>query len=87
MSDDTRWRKVEDERCSVARDTDASLTFVMFNVEQKRRRTSDRSTAVPMDFEFTHRASSSTKPAWVADDPFHTPQKRMTYRLSPLKLI
>lgn len=59
----------------------------MFNVEPKRRQISNRSTAVPMDFEFTHRASSSSKPAWVSDDPLHTPQKRMTHRLSPLKFI
>jgi len=50
----------------------------MFNVEQKRRRISNRSTAVPMDFEFTHRVSSNTKPVWAAGDPFHTPQKRTT---------
>ena len=59
----------------------------MFNVKQKRKQISNRSTAVPMDFEFTHRPPSNPKPAWVADDPFHAPQKRMTYRLPPLKLI
>lgn len=75
------------EECSAARDIDASLTFVMFNVEEKRRQISTRSTAVPMDFEFTHRASSSIKPAWVSGDPLHAPQKRMTHRLSPLKSI
>lgn len=52
----------------------------MFNVEQRRRQTSNRSTAVPMDFEFTNRPSFNTKPAW-------TPQERMTYCPSPLKLI
>jgi len=86
MSDDAWWRKV-DEECSVARDTDATLAFAMFNVEQKRRQMSNRSTAVPMDFEFTHRASANIKPAWAPDDPFHTPQKRMTHHLSPPKLI
>ena len=52
----------------------------MFNVEQKRRQISSRSTAVPMDFEFTDRRSSSIKPAWA-------PQERMTHHLSPLRLI
>lgn len=57
-----------------------TLSFVMFNVEQKRRRISNRSTAVPMDFEFTNRPSSNIKPAWA-------PQERMTHNLSPPRLI
>lgn len=81
---DAWWRKA-DEECSVARDTVASLTFVMFNVEQKRRRISNRSTAVPMDFEFTHRTPSNSRPAWAVDDSYHASQKRMTHHLSPLK--
>lgn len=80
MSNDAWWREA-DEECG-ARDADASLTLVMFNVEQKRRQTSNRSTAVPMDFEFTDRASSNAKPVWVTDDSFRTPQKRMTPPLS-----
>lgn len=52
----------------------------MFNVERKRRETSNRSTAVPMDFEFTNRPSSSIKPAWA-------PQERTTHCPSPLRLI
>ncbi|KAF9652057.1 hypothetical protein BDM02DRAFT_3109836 [Thelephora ganbajun] len=55
----------------------------MFNVEQKRRQISNRSTAVPMDFEFTNRASPNIKPAWVADDSFHAPQKRNYDEASP----
>jgi len=87
MPDDAWWRKV-DEECSVARDKDASppRALAMFNVEQKRRQTSNRSTAVPMDFEFTHRASSNIKPVWTADDPFHVSQKRMTHHFPPFKL-
>lgn len=76
-----------DEGCSVTRDLNASFTSIMSSVEQKRRQISNRSTAVPMDFEFTNRPTSNTKPAWVADDPFHSPQKRMPHRLSPLRLI
>jgi hypothetical protein len=52
----------------------------MFNVEQKRRQISNRSTAVPMDFEFTNRPPSNIKPAWAS-------QERMTHRPSPLRLI
>jgi hypothetical protein len=59
----------------------------MFNVEQKRRLSSNRSTAVPMDFEFTNRPSSNIKPAWAEGDPLHTPQKRTTHPLPLLKLI
>ena len=83
MSGDAWWWKVVS---AVARDTNASLphSLAMLNVEQKRRQISNRSTAVPMDFEFTHRVSSNAKPVWAADDPFHAPQKRTT-RLSPLK--
>lgn len=77
----------EKEKCSVARDRNASFTLIMFNnPEQKRRQTSNRSTAVPMDFEFTNRPSSSIKPAWSTDDLSHTPQKRMTHCL-PLRLV
>ena len=52
----------------------------MFNVEQKRRQISNRSTAVPMDFEFTNRPSSNIKPVWV-------PQESMTDHHFPLRLI
>lgn len=68
------------EECSVARDWSASLTFAMFNGGRKRRQTSNRSTAVPMDFEFTNRPSSSTKPAWA-------PHERMVHCPSPLRFV
>ena len=51
--------------------------YVRLRKMMPTRLRTNRSTETPMDFEFTSRPSSNTKPAWATagEDP-HTPRKR-----------
>ncbi|KAG1753618.1 Di-sulfide bridge nucleocytoplasmic transport domain-containing protein [Suillus paluster] len=42
-----------------------------------------RSTEAPMDFQFTSRPSSNTKPVWASDDGINPPKKRPFDHLQP----